>query len=473
MAMETFLLLFILVSGFYMAWNIGANDVANAMGTSVGSGALSLKQAIVIAGVLEFCGAFFFGSYVSETVESGIINVDLLRDTPLVLAYGMVASLISAGIWLQIASYFGWPVSTTHSIIGSVVGFGAIVVGVEGVYWDQVAYIAFSWIASPFLGGLFSYIIFSILLRKIFYVPNPLRAARKITPFLVFLVMTTISFALLYGGFERFDLGLPYSVLISLAVGSICAIFGYFSVRRIKNIEQDYVREVYDPRSIAALEKARRNLQYVQARSSGDLGSQVTELVDHVKDISLTMKEAVDIHATRSEYRIVERIFAKLQLMSACLMAFSHGANDVANAIGPLSAAVRAVLGGAYEYSQPVPLWTLALGGVGIVIGLATWGWRVMETIGRKLTELTPTRGFAAEFGAAITILVASRLGFPISATHTLVGAVLGVGFARGLEALNLTTMRDILVSWIVTIPIGAALAVIIYFGISNLFGLG
>lgn len=458
----------ILASGFYMAWNIGANDVANAMGTSVGSGALSLKQAIIIAGVLEFCGAFFFGSYVSQTIESGIINIHLLQNTPLVLINGMVASLISAGIWLQIASYFGWPVSTTHSIIGSVIGFGAIVVGIDGVYWDQVAYIAFSWIASPFLGGLLSYVIFTILLRKIFYVANPLHAAKRLTPWLMFMVMTTISFALLYGGLERFGLDISYSFWVSLLIGAIGAVMGYISVRKIK-IEKEESREVYDPRSLAALEKARQYLQYAQARSGGELGVQMTELVDNAKDLSVTMKEAADTHATRSEYWIVEKIFARLQLMSACVMAFSHGANDVANAIGPLSAAMGALIGN-YQISQPTPLWALALGGVGIVIGLATWGWRVMETIGRKLTELTPTRGFAAEFGAAITILVASRLGFPISATHTLVGSVLGVGIARGLEALNLTMMRDILVSWIVTIPIGAALSVFVYFGLSAIF---
>lgn len=402
-----------------MAWNIGANDVANAMGTSVGSGALSLKEAVLIAGILEFCGAFFLGSHVSATIEKGIVNTESLQSTPLVLVCGMLSSLISAGVWLQIASYFGWPVSTTHSIVGSVVGFGALVIGFDGVYWENVAYIACSWIISPFIGGLLSYIIFTILLKKIFYAPHPLKAAQKITPLLVFLVMVTITFALFFNGLGNFHIPIFLSLILSLVIGISGAFLSRFYLRKIKD--------------------------------------------------NLEPKE----NSVRYEYREVEKIFAHLQLISACVMAFSHGANDVANAIGPMAAALRVLLQGIFiDQTEAVPMWALALGGFGIVIGLATWGWRVMETIGKKLTELTPTRGFAAEFGAAITILVASRLGLPISATHTLVGSVLGVGFARGIEALNLTIMRDILVSWVVTIPIGACLTVVVYLGISTLFGI-
>lgn len=471
--MTTILLIVIIISGFYMAWNIGANDVANAMGTSVGSGALSLKQAVIIAGLLEFCGAFFFGSHVSETIESGIVRADLFAGNYLILVYGMLASLLSAGIWLQVASYFGWPVSTTHSIVGSLIGFGTAVGGIHAVYWDNVAYIATAWVISPLLGGLIAFFIFSLLLKKIFYVPNPLLATKRLTPWIIFMVMFTLSLSLVYQGLDNVSIQFSFtqSILISLLVAGVGAVIGYFSVRRIHVQPHKELPHTYDPSLVNKLQRALKHLEYVQARTSGDVGSQLSSLYDNTKDVSQTMQKAVETHVSHTDFSSVERIFGKLQLITACLMAFSHGANDVANAIGPLSAAVTTLLSGQIVANAPVPLWTLGLGGIGIVVGLATWGWRVIYTIGTKLTELTPTRGFAAEFGAAATILFASRLGFPISATHTLVGAVLGVGFARGLAALNLATMRDIVLSWIVTIPAGACLSIVIFYLILGITG--
>jgi inorganic phosphate transporter, PiT family len=471
--MDTLLLIIILLTGFYMAWNIGANDVANAMGTSVGSGALTLRGAVILAAILEFSGAFFFGSHVSKTMQSGIINADFFANDPRTLVYGMLAALASAGIWLQIASYYGWPVSTTHSIVGAIVGFGAVVGGLEVIYWEHVGFIISSWILSPILGGILGYYIFNIIRKKIFYALNPVDAARRFTPFLVFFVISVLSLVLVFEGFRNvhLNLNLMQKGLITLGAGLLGAGISYFLVQRISPSTKETSLPVYGADVIHSLEKARKHMQKVFATTTGELNYQVGLLVEEVKGIEQTIQQKHEISISNSEYHKVEKIFGYLQIMSACMMAFAHGANDVANAIGPLSAAVAILTTGIFAVDAPVPAWALALGGVGIVIGLATWGWRVIETIGKKITELTPSRGFAAEFGAATTIVLASRLGMPISTTHTLVGAVLGVGFARGLEAVNLTTTRDILISWVVTVPIGALLAICLFYPIQAIFG--
>lgn len=471
--MDTALLILILLTGFYMAWNIGANDVANAMGTSVGSGALTLKRAVILAAILEFAGAFYFGSHVSKTMQSGIINPDLFTQNPRILVYGMLAALASAGIWLQIASYFGWPVSTTHSIVGAIVGFGAVVGGLQAVYWEQVGFIISSWILSPIIGGILGYYIFNIIRLKIFYTSNPVEAARTFTPIIVFIVTSVLGLVLVFEGFRNLHLNLTVleKMLITLGAGLFCSVISYFLVQRISPSPKENLVPTYGPDITLSLDKARRHLQKVRNASSGELHYHTGLLIEEVENLSHSIQQKQDVAITHTEYLKVEKIFGYLQVISACMMAFAHGANDVANAIGPLSAAVAILTTGLFAVDAPVPAWALALGGIGIVIGLATWGWRVIETIGKKITELTPSRGFAAEFGAAITIVLASRLGMPISTTHTLVGAVLGVGFARGLEAVNLTTTRDILISWIVTVPLGSLLAVLIFYPIRAIFG--
>lgn len=415
MTPEIALFILILVSGFYMAWNIGANDVANAMGTSVGSGALTLRQAIMIAAVLEFCGAYFFGSHVSETMQSGIINPEYFKDEPRTLLLGMLSALIGTGVWLQIASYFGWPVSTTHSIVGAIVGFGALIGGVDSVYWSNVFYIASSWVISPLLGGLISYNIFQVIRTKIFYASHPLDAAKKLMPFLVFGVFVLLTLLFLFNSLGNLELEIGF-----LESAGACLVIGLIAALLTKVGIGYWLKE-----------------------------TQASPLHE--------------IDNTKADFAIIETMFGWLQILSACLMAFAHGANDVANAIGPLSAAMHILQTGSVALESAVPSWALGLGGVGIVIGLATWGWRVIETIGKKITELTPTRGFAAEISAAATIMIASRLGMPISTTHTLVGAVIGVGLARGIEALNIGMTRDIIASWIITIPAGALTAVGVY----------
>lgn len=474
MSTEMILLGIVLLAGFYMAWNIGANDVANAMGTSVGSGALRLKQAVIIAAVLEFSGAFFFGSHVSETVQKGIVDPDIFLQDPHILAYGMLASLLAAGVWLQMASYFGLPVSTTHSIVGSLVGFGAVVGGFHAVKWDNVLFIVSSWVISPLAGGALSYYIFTILRRKIFYTYHPVEEAKKLTPILVFIVITTMSLITVFKGLGNLDLGLGFfqALSISIIIGMIGSFISYLCVRRITITPPNLTtRPAYGPEIANALTKAKKHLQRVHSASVGELHYHTSVLLEEVDGLSSSLKQNIEKEVTHSEYDAVEKIFSYIQIISASLMAFSHGANDVANAIGPLAAAIDILTTGAIGMHSTIPAWVLALGGFGIIIGLATWGWRVIETIGKKITELTPTRGFAAEFGAAATILIASRLGMPISTTHTLVGAVIGVGLARGIEAINLATARDIVVSWIITVPAGATLAVGFFYVIQLVFG--
>lgn len=472
MSIDTILLLVLLISGLYMAWNIGANDVANAMGTSVGSGALTLRQAVLIAAVLEFCGAFFFGSHVTETLEQGIIKAEILSNHPRFLVYGMLASLVGAGVWLQIASYYGWPVSTTHSIVGALVGFGIIVGGLDAIYWGNIAFIASSWILSPVCGGLMAYAIFSLLRNKIFFSKNPLEKAKKLAPLLLFAVIFVLTLGFVIDGLRNYAFQWWQSVLISLLVACVSAFIGRQYFRRFHpTVQAVRAHTSYQPGAIEALNKAGKYLQNAHAASSGELRYQVGNLVEEIDSLSHDLRKEVEVRVEHSEYELVEKIFARLQLMSACLMAFAHGANDVANAIGPLAAGVSVLTTGVIIANGVVPSWALALGGFGIVLGLATWGWRVIETIGKRLTELTPTRGFAAEFSAAATVLVASRLGMPISTTHTLVGAVLGVGFARGIEALNLALTRDIIISWFITIPLGAGLSVGFFYAAKFLFG--
>jgi len=473
---EWTLLILTLVFGFYMAWNIGANDVANAMGTSVGSGALTLKRAVILAAVLEFAGAFLVGQHVSDTVRKGIINPEVFADEPMVLAYGMIASLLAAGIWLQIASYFGWPVSTTHSIVGAIVGFAAVFGGVTNVDWSAVGTIVASWVISPAISGFLAFIFFRIVLHTILFKPDPTSAAKKATPVWVFLVLTVLSLVLMIKGMKHYfkaaeiDLPLGTKIAISLLVGLVAAGVGAILVWRMK-IKSNPMPETYDLYVARSLEKVQKQLRRIRNATTEDTREVAQRMLDDSRSLYETVKQRVELQPRESQFREVERIFVYLQILSACFVAFAHGSNDVANAIGPLSAAVDIIRSGTVAASTTVPTWALALGGVGIVIGLATWGWRVIETVGRRITELTPTRGFCAEFAAATTIVVASVCGLPISTTHTLVGAVLGVGLARGIAALNLNVVRDVVVSWIVTIPAGAGMSIVFFLVLRAVFG--
>ena len=403
MELTTIVLAVAAIAGLYMAWNIGANDVANAMGTSVGSGALTLRGAIIVAAIFEFGGAMLAGGTVTKTIRKGIVDLDALGGDPMVIAIGMTCCLIAAALWLNIATYFGWPVSTTHSIVGAVVGFGLVAGGLHAVNWWMMAKIASSWVISPLLGGLFGYLGFGFIKDRILNVDRPLLALRGWGPIMVFPIFAILALSVLFKGLKplKLDLALGPSVGIAIAVGLLASIL-----------------------SVPLLRRATR-----------------------------LASEDKDEHTYRAE-----RVFLVLQVMTACFVAFAHGSNDVANAVGPM-AAVLGATSGQLGAEVAVPYRVLLIGALGIVVGLATYGYKIMATIGKKITELTPSRGFAAEFGAATTIVMASKLGLPVSTTHTLVGAVIGVGFARGIGAINTRVVSGIIASWFVTVPFTALLA--------------
>ncbi|MGP9678977.1 inorganic phosphate transporter [Halomonas sp. AOP27-A1-41] len=403
--------------GFFMAWGVGANDVANAMGTSVGSKAITIKQAIIIAVIFEFLGAWLAGGEVTATIRGGIIDPNLLEANPQFLVYGMLSALLAAGIWLMVASARGWPVSTTHSIVGAIVGFAAVGLGVDAVAWDKVGQIASSWAISPLIAGTIGYMLFKSVHHLIFESSDPLAAAKRYVPGYIFLVGFIVAMVTLTKGLSHVGLHLSFSesLMLSILIGVLIMGLGIVMQRRIK-----YTKNAND----------------------------------------------------HFGYANVERVFGVLMIFTACAMAFAHGSNDVANAVGPLAAVISVVRSeGMIDSAALVPWWVLILGGAGIVVGLVTYGRRVIATVGTGITELTPSRGFAATLAAASTVVVASGTGLPISTTHTLVGAVLGVGLARGMAALNLRVIGTIVVSWLITLPAGAGLAIVFFFMFKGMFG--
>ena len=404
------------VFGLYMTWGIGANDVANAMGTSVGSGAITVKQAIIIAAIFEFAGAFIAGGHVTKTIRKGIIDPAPIVNNPEILVFGMLAALLAAGIWLMIASARGWPVSTTHTIVGAIIGFTVVGIGVDAVEWLKVSQIAASWVVSPLLGGFVAYMLMMSIRRLILNTENPFDSAKRWGPAYVFLVGFIISLVTMFKGLKHLNLELSVgmSFLAALLIGLGVALIGWFLINRVQ----------------------------------------------------------IDPGADRDfHFASVEKVFTPMMIFTACAMAFAHGSNDVANGIGPLAAVVSIVQsGGEVTQSSSLPLWVLVLGGVGIVTGLATMGYRVMKTIGTRITELTPSRGYCATLAAAATVVLASRTGLPVSTTHIAVGAVIGVGMARGIGAIDLRVIGGIVVSWLVTLPVGGVLAALIFFTLKGMF---
>lgn len=411
------LLILAIVFGLFMAWGVGANDVANAMGTSVGSGAVTIKQAIVIAVIFEFSGAILAGGEVTATIRKGILDAALFEQNPHLLVYGMLASLLAAGAWLMIASSLGWPVSTTHSIVGAIVGFGAVGVGMEAVAWDKVGNITMSWVVSPILAGSIAFTLFKSLQNLIINTDQPFNNAKKYVPYYMFLVGFVISLVTIFKGLKHVGLSFDTSTsyLLAAGFGILVAVIGTIAIRRIH----------IDP------------------------------------------NENKDFHFTS-----MERVFSVLMIITAAAMAFAHGSNDVANAIGPL-AAIYGVIesGGMIGAKSALPVWVLLVGGGGIVFGLITYGHKVIATIGTGITQLTPSRGFAATLAAAATVVIASGTGLPVSTTQVLVGAVLGVGLARGLAALDTRVINKIFLSWVVTLPAGALMSILFFFILRTIFG--
>ena len=396
--------------GFYMAWSIGSNDVANSMATAVGAKAITFRQAVLIAGILNIVGAVFVGSHVTDTVRKGIVNTTGIDNHVLLL--GFVASLLAAAIWVTLSTWKEMPISTTHSIIGALMGFGLIAGGTSTVIWSKVGSVVASWVLSPVAGCILAFFVFKIIVKTIFAKDKPVAAAKIVGPiifgFTAFLIASSLFLKTPLSknyGFSDVD-----GLIIAAVVSVIVALLGMILLRKVK------------------------------AKSDDD-------------------------------YSTVEGIFRKLQIGTSCYVAFAHGANDVANAIGPVASIIPLAQGIGLGSEVEVPIWLLALGGIGISIGCMTWGRRVMRTVGSRITSLTNTRGFSVDFGAATTVLIASKLGMPISTSHTVVGAVIGVGLARGLEAVDLSVIKKIIVSWILTLPIAAGTSITIFLILRGVFG--
>jgi len=406
--MEMLIIIAIIIAA-YMAWNIGANDVANSMACAVGSKALPIFWAVLLAGICNFCGAVLVGGHVTDTVRKGIIDTQAFVQDPRILAHGMICAMLAAAVWLNVASYLGMPVSTTHSIVGAIVGFGILQVGLAHIHWIKLSQIVASWFISPLVGGVIAFLIFKLISRHILSVEKPAVAARKGIPICTFFTFTILILATIYKGLKNLHLNLnaPEAIGLSILGGGIAAGVSALLVKRKRNFDRDLPLE-----------------------------QQLTQ---------------------------VERTFAVLVIITSCTVAFAHGANDVANAIGPLAAVAEIVRNNAIPGKVPVSMWCLVLGGSGIAIGLSTFGYRVMRLVGHKVTEITPSRGVAANLGGIVTVLACSKMGLPISTTHTLIGAILGVGLARGITAIDRKVVGSIFTSWIATVPIAAILTILFY----------
>jgi len=391
-----------------MAWNIGANDVANSMSTAVGAKAITLRQAVLIAAILNFLGAIFLGSDVKHTLEKGIVNTDMIGD-PHTVMLGFLASILAAAIFVTIATWKELPVSTTHAIIGGITGFGFITGGTDAIIWGKLGEVASSWILSPVAGAVIAFLVFRSIVHFVFASGKPEESAKKFGPLfigLTFFIIFISLFTKTHLGDMLFT-GEKQIIFCSIAVFVVSAVAGIFIVGRMA------IGEGYDA---------------------------------------------------------VEFLFRKLQIITSCYVALSHGANDVANAIAPLSVVVTTALENTSLAGSDFSYYLLALGGIGIAAGIMTWGYKVMRTLGSKITALTNTRGFSVDFGTATTVLVASRLGLPISTSHTVVGAIIGVGLAKGLEAVDLSVIKKIVYSWAFTLPAAIILSILIYRGLSIVF---
>ncbi|KTD05977.1 phosphate transporter [Legionella gratiana] len=394
---------------FLMTWGVGANDLANVMSTTMGSKAVTVRQAMLIAIIFEFAGAFLGGTGVTETMRDGIINSSQLSGQPLILIEGMLGVLLACTIWMNLASYLGVPVSITNALVGSMVGFGTVVLGPHAIHWNQVSRIAISWVTSPMISGITAYILFTSIQQTIFVKSNPLTKAKLYIPIYLFLIGSILSFITVFKGLNHFNIHLNFkqNLAVTLATSIIITFVGMIIIKRIPEHH-----------------RIRRRERFIQ----------------------------------------VEKYFAVLMAMTACAMAFAHGSNDVALAVGPLSIIYSLVMSSPQVFdANNYPAWIILLGCVGVVTGLLMYGRKVIETVGSAITALTPSRAFAATLSAATTVVVATSTGIPVSATQTLVGAVLGVGLARGIGALNLIVIRNIFMSWILTLPAASILTILAY----------
>ena len=403
------ILVIVALLAFYMAWNLGANDVANAMGTSVGSKAITLKQAIIMAGVLEFLGAVLFGQEVTSTLGTKIADPALFATTPQTLVMGMISVLLSGGIWLQVVTSRGLPISSSHAIVGAIAGFSWVSLGIEAIDWSSVGLITIGWILTPIISGAISAGLYSLIRHWIFNQLHPLSQLQEWTPWLSTLLLSV------------------------------------FGVIVLPTITQPFSQFLLTERKL--------NIP----------PHDITLFITGIAAIALTLISWRELANSQIDNQI-QGLFAKFQVISACFVAFAHGSNDVGNAIAPLAVIYYINQQGKVPNDQlTIPLWILLLGAVGIVAGLAVWGEKVITTIGENIISLEPSSGFCAELATAMTILLASRLGLPVSTSHALVGGVVGIGLVQNLQAIKLSTIQNIAAAWLITVPISAAMSAIIF----------
>jgi len=407
------IILFLAVAiGLYSAINIGANDVANSMATSVASKALTIKRAVVVAAVCDILGAILVGAHVANTIRKGLVDPLQFTDTPNLFLYGMLAAVAGSALWMNIATYFKLPVSTTHSITMQADRNVKRKYAFAGIQWNIVLYVALSWILSPVLGGLIAFCLFNLIKKLILSSTEPIAQTRKVGPFLAGIVLFILTLSIIYKGLKNLHLDLPLvnALLISLLVGTIGYMLGRWLLGRYKEKDSD-------------------------------------------------------------PYMQVEQMANPLQVLAAGFQAFSHGGNDVANAIGPVAAIVAVIRTQQVDMQVAVPFWLLLLGGAGLAIGVYFWGYRVIETVGHKITTITPTRGFTAGFGTATTVLICSRLGMPVSTTHVSIGTIIGVGLAKGISAINLKVIKSIFSAWVISLPMAAVFSIGFYYLFILIFG--
>lgn len=393
--------------GFYMAWNIGANDVANSMASAVGAKAITVRQAIIIAAVLNIVGAVLIGSHVTDMIRKGIVSTEVLVD-PRMALIGALSALSAAALWVSFATWKSLPVSTTHSIVGAMIGFGLMAGGVKSIKWVNLGAVVMSWIISPLFSLVIAFIIFKIIVRLILSRQNAWESALRLSPYFIgttfFVVILSFLFKTPLG--QRLAIGTSAALLIAFLMSWIAGWSGRWLLRRF--------------------------------------------LIGKISP-----------HA--------EEIFRRIQIGTSCYVALAQGANDVANAIGPLAVIYFLVKTGTVGGQVPVPVSLLLFGGVGIAFGIWMAGERVMSTLGTKITSLTNTRGFSVDFAAATTVLIASKLGLPVSTTHAAVGGVIGVGLAGGLEAVNFRIVFKIMIYWILTVPVAAGTSIALYWLFSSI----
>ncbi|WP_427161927.1 inorganic phosphate transporter [Aliinostoc sp. HNIBRCY26] len=430
-------LLIVALLALYVAWNLGANDVANAMGTSVGSKAITLKQALIIAGVLEFTGAVLFGHQVTATLATKVANPDLFAATPQVLAIGMVTVLISCGVWLQIATAKGLPVSSSHAVVGAIAGFSWVALGVEAIDWSTIGTITIGWILTPVISGAIAALFYSQIKNWILDQPHQIKQLQEWVPWLSTVLIGVFGVIVLppvtppINNFltSQFGIHLPPHD-ITLVIGALAAVVLTF-------------------------------VSWRQLEKAGGRGQEQINSKFKIQNSKLN----TPIPSPQSPIpNPLETIFARFQVLSACFVAFAHGSNDVGNAIAPVVAIVYIVRTGQVPTNAiNIPLWILILGGVGIVGGLAVWGKNVIATIGENIIALQPSSGFCAELATATTILIASRLGLPVSTSHALVGGVVGIGLVQDIKSVKFETLKGIATAWVVTVPLSAVISAVIF----------